>query len=278
VNPHEAIMHAPTTLSALEAAIGQPLRRGDKVEDLYLVRRDNPFDGVKLIYVSFIGRELATDPDPAIAEIRWLTYNTDMRAAAAKALGPGVSQGGGEQHDEYLGHGHEGTPLHQEWRDARGEWNVYEHDTTCAFWKLRDPPLAETRSPQEEAELVDKIVALANRRFGLEALEEAFGPIGIDGRWPLYFARGASWLLQAHSVLDLRDVTITLGVPIPAQTLVTALGLGEWYVDTGDAHGSNWSVHLKATKREPGMACGRIEIGVGGPKAVQAHYIRIAPG
>jgi hypothetical protein len=39
VNPHEAILHSPTS------ALGMSLRRGDNVEDLYPVRRTEPFDG-----------------------------------------------------------------------------------------------------------------------------------------------------------------------------------------------------------------------------------------
>jgi len=236
----------PTTLSALEAAIGK-LGRDVSSEDTYVLRRDRPFDGVKFLYIAFIGRDLHVDPDPAIAELRLLTDDTDLHALATTLRGAGTPRS--ERQSQLV-----------EWRDARGEWQVYDHAHADAFWKLRDPPFATDRVPHEQAELIARIVELASRPFGVDAMEQAFGPIGIDGRWPEYFARGPTWRLAGRSVDDLDDVSLQLAVPLPCEPLVAALGWGEVYVSSGDVHMSSWQVTDVATKRHPVMHGSSIEL------------------
>jgi hypothetical protein len=165
-----------------------------------------------------------------------LTNEPNLRSLAA-AMGAGRPRGGEVQFDPYHARQTE-SARYLEWRDARGEWHLYDHDPSNAFWKLRDPPFASVRSVTEQAELIERIVAVVRR----EPLDDIFNGLSIDGRWPQYFAAGPTWKLVARPVDSPSELTMTLSPAMPAAPLVAALGSSDVEIYSGDVHMSTWCI------------------------------------
>jgi len=236
-----ALATEPTTLAALEAALGVSLGRDPGTEDAWLVRRTDPAPGLAFVMACFLGEpgdDLGATADPTIVQLRLRDAGGDCRADATRLLGPGEARGGEVSFDRYHGSGELRAPTYTAWTRARGTLSIYDHDPAWAFWHLTEPPPPTIRSATETTALIGQIAALAASPLVRGSIERVVGPLAMDGRYPERVARGATWCLRVRPIdADApRELALELTPALPAEPLAAALGWDDAVVRTIDVH------------------------------------------